>query len=416
MSQEKRFKKGDLIFKEGDVLSSFYLLQSGRVSLFLERAGQRTEIDQPAIGQMFGEQGIFGFPKQMFSAEAQTEVRVVEMPIDPMKTVFEKSPGAYKLFVKAMGDELRRLRGIVKSNKMDGGDTGICPPRMIPRLCAILVLVAEHSGQKPKPPPTNVAPFKKPEEPQGWVAAPDPQSPGGESSSTARFRDTDIIVNFNTLKIYTARMFLESPQRMQGFCEILCKLGYVSLRYEKNEDTEMMELQEVRIHDKDVIEHFGEFYQHNFFRAGKSEMIVVEKTAVLLAMGFSELAAPLEIDRNGAVRVLYKDMTDHLRTRYAIDFKDTHVNLLEKKGLFMKRQTVGEDVFVSYDRHEWTQTSRFWRIIQEIDRWNQTGAVNMNEDLTAVKSLASGEKCPSCGHAISSPAKFCPECGNKLAA
>ncbi len=406
MSQEKRFKKGDLIFKEGDTLTSFYILQSGKVSLFLERANQRTEIDQPVIGQMFGEQGIFGFPKQMFNAEAQTEVRVVEMPIEPMKTVFEKSPAPYKLFVKAMGDELRRLRGIVKSSKMDNGDTGTCPPRMIPRLCTILVLVAEHTGQKPKPPPTNVVPFKQQDEPVGWVPSYDP----------AKFVETDTIVNFNTLKIYTARMFLESPHRMQGFCEILAKLGYVSLRYEKNEETEIEELQEVRIHNKDLIEHFGEFYQHNFFRAGKSEMIHVDRMAIVLALAFSELAAPLEIDRNGAARVPYKEVTEHLRSRYSIDLKETHVNLLEKKGLFMKRHTIGEDVFVSFDRHEWAQTSKFWRIIQEIDRWNEKGMVNMKEDLLAGPKAATVEKCGSCGHVIQSAAKFCPECGQKLAA
>ncbi len=406
MSQEKRFKKGEVIYKEGDTLASFYILQSGKVSLYLERAGQRTEIDQPAIGQMFGEQGIFGFPKQMFNAEAHTEVRVVEMPIEPMKTVFEKSPAPYKLFVKAMGDELRRLRGIVKSNKMDNGDTGTCPPRMIPRLCAILVLVAEHTGQKPKPPPTNVVNFKQPEPPVGWVPEYNP----------ARFVDTDIIVNFNTLKIYTSRMFLESPLRMQGVCEVLAKLGYVSLRYEKNEETDIEELQEVRIHNKDVIEHFGEFYQHNFFRAGKSETIHVDRVAIMLAIGLSELAASREVDRNGAVQVPYKEVVEHSRARFAIEFKDTHVNLLEKKGLFMKRQTVGEEVIVSFDRHEWAQSSKFWRIIQEIDRWNETGMVNMKEDLLAGRKAAAQEKCGGCGHIIQTPAKFCPECGQKLAA
>ncbi len=396
MSQERRFKKGEVIFKEGDVLPTFYVLQSGRVSLFLERGGQKIEVDQPIVGHVIGEQGVFGFPKQVFNAEAQSEVKVVEIPLDPMKTVYEKSPGPYKLFVKALGDELRRLRGVVKSFKMDA-DNGPCPSRMIPRLCSIVVLVAEHTGQKPKP-VAKVVDFKARNEPQNPL-----------------FTENDLIVNFNTLKIYTSRMFLESASRMQSFCELLSKLGYLSIRAEKNEDTELMEVQEIRIHDKATIEQFGEFYQHNFFRAGKSEAIHVDKTALLLAMGFTELAASVEPDRNGVVQIPFKSIVEHMKTKYLIDFKDTHASLIEKKGLYAKRQTIDDTVMVSFDKHEWQQTAKFWQIILEIDRWNETGSVNLEENLTAVKP-SGPERCAGCGSIIQTSAKFCPECGHKLAA
>jgi CRP-like cAMP-binding protein len=119
VSTERKFKKGEKLFSEGDQLPNFFVLQSGKVSLYIERAGQRTEVDQPQIGHVIGEQGVFAFPRQVFNAEAISEVKVVEIPIEPIKTVFEKSPAPYKLFVKALGDELRRLRGVVKSAKME---------------------------------------------------------------------------------------------------------------------------------------------------------------------------------------------------------------------------------------------------------------------------------------------------------
>ena len=72
---------------------------------------------------------------------------------------------------------------------------------------------------------------------------------------------------------------------MENFVMLLGKLGYISLRYEKNEDTEQDELVELRIHDTQTIELFGEFYQHNLFKAGKSEMIHVDPTAVKLCCG-----------------------------------------------------------------------------------------------------------------------------------
>jgi CRP-like cAMP-binding protein len=148
VTAEKKFKKGDRIYSEGDTLTNLYVLQSGKVNLYLERGGTKSEIDSPIVGHVLGEQGIFGFPKQAFIAEAASEVKVVEIPIEPLKTVFEKSPAPYKLFVKALGDELRRLRGVVKTLKMEQ-DSSPCPQRFIPRLCAILTLVAKHIGQTP---------------------------------------------------------------------------------------------------------------------------------------------------------------------------------------------------------------------------------------------------------------------------
>lgn len=397
MTTEKKFKKGEKLFSEGDQLQSFFLLQSGRVSLSIERGGQRTEVDQPAVGQVLGEQGIFGFPRQLFDAEAQSEVKVVEVPLDPLRMVFDKSPAPYKLFVKALGDELRRLRGVIKTLKMEQDDRP-CPPRFIARLSAILVLVARSIGKAPKN--DSSIPAYKLEEARR-------QNPS--------FKDDDVILSFNTLKIYTARMFLESPQRMQSFCELLSKLGYVHLTYEKNETTEQMELQELRIHDLQTIEHFCEFYQHNFFKAGKSEVISVDKTAIQLAGAICSLAKDKETNRDGVVKLVYKQLLTDLKDKFFIDLKEVHIGLLAKKGLYLKRETVNETIFLSLDYNEWNSTHRYWRIIQEIDRWNQTGHVNPHENLNEYKA-PENEKCPGCGGEIKVAGKFCSECGHKLAA
>lgn len=397
MSAEKKLKKGEKLYSEGETLKSFYIVQSGKISLTIERGGQKTEVDQPIIGHVIGEQGVFGFPRQAFNAEALSEVRVVEFPIEPIQTVFEKSPTLYKIFVKALGDELRRLRGVVRAFKLEQ-DNMPCPPRFIPRLCAILTLVSRQIGQSPKI--DSSVPAYKLEE---------------EKKKNPNFKETDKILSFHTLKIYTARMFLESPQRMQSFCELLSKLGYLHLHYEKNEDTEQMEIQEVRVLDVQTVELFGEFFQHNFFKAGKSEVIIADKTAIQLAKAFCELSKDVEADRNGVVKLEYKKLIDDIKAQYYIDLKEVHIGLLEKKGLYVKRQTLNEVVYVSFDRFEWSSTLKFWQIIQEIDRWNQQGFVNVNEDLNEVKAQKAA-KCDGCGALVKAESKFCSECGNKVAA
>lgn len=397
MSQEKKFKKGEKILNEGEVNNSLYIVQSGKVSLYIVRGEQRVEVDQISAGQIIGEQAVFGFPKSAYTAEALSEVKAIELPLEPIKMVFEKSPAPYKLFVKSLGDDIRRARNTLKSIKMDQ-DNAPCPYRFLPRLCAIITLVAKNSGTKPKVDP-NIPAYKLEE----------------ERAKNPHFKDTDIILSFNTLKIFTARMFLESPQRMQSFCELLGKLGYMSLRYEKNEDTEQMELMELRIHDLQTIELFGEFYQHNFFKAGKSEVIHVDKTAMQLAGALNKLAENEPVDRNGAVKLDYQKMLKDLKEQFYIDLKETHISLLEKKGLYVKRQTVNEVVNFQFDKFEFSQTFKFWQIIMEVDRWNEKGFVDVNANYNEYKKQGP-EKCPGCQTEMKQASKFCPECGYKLIA
>ena len=213
-------------------------------------------------------------------------------------------------------------------------------------------------------------------------------------------------------------MFLESHQRMLAFCELLGKLNYVSLKYEKNEDSEQMELQEIRIHDLQTIEHFGEFYQHNFFKAGKSEMIHIDQMAYQLAGAFSGLAseAGVEVDRNGTVKLNYQEFIKNLKEKFYLELKDTHLNILEKKGLFVKRSTVNEVVCFQFDRFEFSQTYRFWQIINEIDHWNSIGFVDMKTNYNEFTKQKVSGKCTSCQSDLGETAKFCANCGAKVAA
>jgi len=397
LSQEIRFRKGELLFSEGDSPKEFYVIQSGKVALYIVRRGQKVEIDRLGPGQIAGEQGVFGFPTAVHTCEALSEVKTFALPIEPIKTVFEKTPAAYKVFVKALGEDVRRGRNTLRDLKMDQ-DNSPCPARFIPRLCAILTLVAKNSGARPKVDP-NMPQYKRDE----------------EKAKNPHFKDDDILLSFSILKIYTSRMFLESNQRMQSFIELLSKFGYLTLRYEKNEDTEQMELMELRIHDLGIVEHFGEFYQHNLFKAGKSEMIHLDQMAYQIAGAFSALAKDAEVDRNGAVRLNYAQFIKDLKEKYNIELKDTHLNILEKKGLFVKRSLVNDIVFFQFDRFEFYQTHRFWQLINEIDRWNQIGFVDVNANYNELKTKISNN-CPSCQGEIKENANFCPNCGHKLQA
>lgn len=398
MNPERKFKKGEAILTEGEISSSLYVIQSGTVSLFIERGGQSVQIEKMGPGQTLGEQAVFGFGKSSVSAVADSEVKCLEVPVAPIKTIFEKSPGPYKVFVKSLGENIRKSRLSLKDIKMEQ-DNAPCPGRFIPRICAILTLVAKNSGA-PFQFPSGTPPHKMEEEKKNWPP---------------RFKDTDLILNFSTLKIFTSRMFLESHVRMESFCQLLEKLGYLHCHYEKNEDTEQMELRELRIHDLETIEHFGEFYQHNFFKAGKSEVIHIDPLAVKITGALVALANPIEADRGGVVKLEYAKLLSDIKSTFYIELKDIHLGLLEKKGLYVKRQSVDDIVYFSFDKFEFQQTYKFWQIIQEIDYWNEKGHVDTQANYNEYKPEGPA-KCPGCEAELKEMSKFCPECGAKLAA
>jgi hypothetical protein len=211
-------------------------------------------------------------------------------------------------------------------------------------------------------------------------------------------------------------MFFESHQRMQSFCEMLGTLGYLTPLYDKNPDTDLLELTSVRIHNLEIIELFGDFYQHNFFKAGKSEQIHLEPLAYQLCRAFAALSKDIEAARNGIVKMDYKDFLTQTKEKFYIEMKETHISLLEKKGLYVKRETLNEVVFLSFDKNEFSQMAKFWEIINEIDHWNKKGSVDLATNYNEIKAHAGPSSCPGCKHELKMEAKFCPECGYKLAA
>ena len=55
-----------------------------------------------------------------------------------------------------------------------------------------------------------------------------------------------------------------------------------------------------------------------------------------------------------------------------------------------------------------------WRILREIEKWNEKGFVDLNEKEEKLKKNNQGPSCPQCGVGVQAQAKFCHECGTQL--
>jgi len=374
----KRLKRGEVLFRENDLTNTIWVVQSGKIGLILDRGGKRLEIMTLGPSQVLGEQALFSAARQPFMAEALQETKVMEVPVEILKKQMEQAPPGVRLLLKSMVDESRTVRLMVRSLKMET-DKSPCPQIAIPRICSLLNLVARHTGK------------------------PNPENPN------------EITVDWNVLKLYTTRMFAESPQRMRGLLDLMTKLGHFDLIIGKSEEG-AEELQKAVVHNIQLLEDFAEFYQYNLYKGSYSEVIHVDTLAFKVAKALVALAEPLEVDRRGAVQLLYDTVLAEVKEGFGFDLKSTHLDVLEKKGLFVKRQSRDDGtVHLSYDKVEYKRIVTFWAIIHEIDKWNEKGFVNMNEKEVA-SSDATSEACPQCSGKIDSQHKFCPNCGFKLAA
>jgi Cyclic nucleotide-binding domain len=358
MDSVKTLKKGEILFKEGEPIQSVYIIKSGRISLFMERNGKKSELIQISNGRVLGEEGLSGQPKRATSAMATVDTNLLEIPFNVFKARYEALDALNKIFIKGMVDKSTDMRSLLRTIQMEQ-DNSPCPQKLIPRVFGSIALIAQHTMRKTD--------------------------------------GSDIVVAWNALKLYATRTFLEAPNRLQSAIELLQKLKYATMQFQKNEDG-IDELTNVVIHDVRGIEEFADFYQYHFYKPGRSEIIFVDQSAMQVAKALVEVSEGAPVDHKQATNLEFETLKKALMVKFRLD----------------QRKSRDEGVFLVFDRVEFAKTLRFWQIINEIDKWNDKGFVDLKEKEVVV-SQGDGGGCPECGHKNGNDNKFCGNCGAKLA-
>lgn len=366
-----------MLFKENDSTDSIFVVQSGKMALTVERGGKKMEVGQIGPYQILGEQAVISNARHLCGAEALQETKVVELAIDGVKGLYEKSPANFKLFVRGLLEEAKQARILMRTTRMEN-DKSPCPQMAIPRVFTLVHLIPRHIGKK------------------------DPMDAG------------KITVAWLAFKQYANRFFGEPPIRLRQMMDLLLKLKIATFIVRVNEEEEE-ELADLTISNMQMLEDFAEFYQYHLFKGGKSESIYVDPLALKVIKGLVECTEGAPIDHRGATTADYNMVVAHFKEKLRIDLKPMHLDLLEKKGFFAQRKAPENAPIVLYfDRNEAVKLSYFWGIINEIDKWNEKGFVDLNEKEEVL--AADGNACPQCSGAINEGNKFCPNCGFKLPA
>lgn len=105
VSTTESYEEGDLLFKEGDPASQFYILLKGRIKLTLGKTGQSVYIVSHA-GEAFGWSSLIERETYTASAECMTAVKLLRFHQEKVLRIVEEDPVNGLLFFK-------RLAGIL---------------------------------------------------------------------------------------------------------------------------------------------------------------------------------------------------------------------------------------------------------------------------------------------------------------
>jgi CRP-like cAMP-binding protein len=159
-AQNRRLKKGELIFDEGENSRAMYFLKSGMIRIFKKKGDSEIEIDTVHSGQVLGELAFLDGNPRSASGEALTDCELVEISGQVFQATVANMPDWLKILLKTVVGRLRtastRIRQLETAStaydysEKDGKRSAhyvYLSPIDVMKITSALLLVASRNGQ-----------------------------------------------------------------------------------------------------------------------------------------------------------------------------------------------------------------------------------------------------------------------------
>lgn len=375
---QKVYKKGEFLFKENDKIANVVFIQSGGVNVCLLRGKKTLDLYQVGTQSILGESVFNGQTNHLYSAVATAETKTLEVPVDTIKGQFESGPQLFKMVIKSLTDRLKASFMEMKSSRLEK-DASPCPEDQVAKVFGSVFHSIKHKGTKRT--------------------------------------DGQMELDWQMLRHYSQRVFGESLKRLEQACNLLVKLKLASYEMGKSLDNPdgPDEIQKITVADLQPIESFFEFYQYYYFKYGKTEMLKPDEFTLTLVEAFLKIASGKEVDRFGVVSLEFVPLSEQVKAETGIQLNNDHFSRLEQKGCMTKRRTIANVVRLEFEIKELKNLAFSWKVLREIEKWNEKGFVDPNEK-EEKKLKKSENQCPQCAAATTPQQKFCGDCGYQLIA
>lgn len=379
-TSQKVYKKGEFLFKDNEKIQNVIFIQSGGVNQCLIRGKKNIDLFQLGANQVLGESALIGQATHPAAAVATAETKTVEVPADVLKQQMEGAPPIMKMLIKSLLERLKLAMNEIKSAKVSGDSTP-CPEEVVPQIFGAIFYTASAKGAKEEKPSAQA-------------------------------------VEWSMMRAYTQRVFGQSLKRLEQACNLLVKLKLAAYEMGKlPEDPEGPDvILRVRFFNVGAIEAFFEFFQYYNYKPGKGDILKYDDFCAQLLEVFVAEGEKLAPDRFGIVGVDFNRIGELVKEKMGINFSNDHFARLEQKGVLCKRRSIeGQGVRLEFEIKEFQNILFSWRILRELDKWNEKGFVDMDEKEER-KAKNTGPVCSQCAAPVLASAKFCSECGTKVSA
>ncbi len=129
----KKYKSGDILFREGDKGEEMYIIRSGRVKIFRTGKGREVKLSSLGPNDFFGEMALFGSRSRSASAQVESDAEIQVVDAQTFKS-FIKEPIVWSILEKmsniirevddkieelSVQDQIRKehLSGLVSRNR-----------------------------------------------------------------------------------------------------------------------------------------------------------------------------------------------------------------------------------------------------------------------------------------------------------
>ncbi len=114
-SGTKKLKKGEALFREGEMSKAMYLIRSGAIRIFKKKGESQIEIDNLRSGQIVGEMAFLDGNARSASAEAVMDSELVEISQEIYQATLSQTPDWLTVLFKALVARLRSTTTKVKN-------------------------------------------------------------------------------------------------------------------------------------------------------------------------------------------------------------------------------------------------------------------------------------------------------------
>ncbi len=376
MKNTRLIPKGEHLFKEGDPARSIFVIQSGRVSVYTQKSKKTIELYQASNMQVLGEEAAFGSPKYGASAVLKSDCKVLEVPVELIRTQIGQVNQVIQVFLNSLVEKIKNFKTEIRDYKMEH-DTTPCPPDSTASTFGSIFHTVRYSGEKLADGKYRIA----------WAA----------------------------LKKYAQRIFGLSPVKCENatFCLVKLDLASIEMVKDPTDPDGEEEIGFIVFNDLKKIEDFFEYYQNYHFKGVDANFLKPDEKTTKMVEALIKVSEKGKTDKNGVVWLNFKDAMDELKKYLGPTFDADKFALLEQKGLFVNRKSDDKGGMINFYKQEFEGMLNHWGILRMIDVWNDLGAIDVFAEETK-EVVEDYSKCPSCKADTGPAQKFCAQCGLDL--